>query len=224
VEATQSELGERLLENFENEREKFAFIMPRALLQYQDADEILAAKSPKELQEELATALAKDQVANFKQAWRDGKPVLNGAVPNYADPESPEMFGIINSWTVLQYAIKLAMKRLPNATSENDPRVVKTAKNLVLTEDFALMSQLLAHAKSAVSQYNTEELAIMVSAKRIRDFKKALSLRNILSMDSPGTYGWLLHQDRKNAEALGFVPNFERLFASNVIKQIAEAR
>ena len=224
VDATSSELGERLLENFDEEREKFAFIMPRALLQYQDAEEILAAKSQKELQEELATALAKEQVANFKQAWREGKPVLNGAVPSYMEPESPEMFGVINSWTVLQYALKLAMKRLPNAESENDPRVVKTAKNLVLTEDFALMSQLLAHAKTAVSQYNTEELALMVSAKRMRDFKKALSLRNILSMDSPGTYGWLLHQDRKNAQELGFVPNFERLFATNVIKQISEAR
>ncbi|MEN0000865.1 MAG: glutamate synthase-related protein [Pseudomonadota bacterium] len=85
IEATGSKRAEDILFNFANERENFAWIMPRALLQYQDADEILAAKSRKELAEELATALAAHQVNKVKRAWREGQIVVGGAVPAYGE-------------------------------------------------------------------------------------------------------------------------------------------
>ena len=92
-------------------------------------------------------------------------------------------------------------------------------RNLILTEDFALMNALLRHAREAVSDYSDQELAVMVSDKRLMDFKQALSLRNILSMDSPGTYGWILHQDRKNRDAIGTIPSFEELFAGRSLPE-----
>ncbi|MEM1376915.1 MAG: glutamate synthase-related protein [Pseudomonadota bacterium] len=223
IEATGSKRAEDILFNFANEREKFAWIMPRALLQYQDADEILAAKSRKELSEELATALAYYQVNKVKRAWRDGTLVVDGIVPTYGAAPSEEMYRLLNSWTVVNAANALAMKRVKDANDVKDLRVVKAAKNLVLTEDFYLMNQLLKHARTAVAEYNETELAVMVSAKRLTDFKQALSLRNILSMDSPGTYGWIMHQDAKNVDAVGRIPSFEELFSKHAIADLASA-
>ena len=60
----------------------------------------------------------------------------------------------------------------------------------------------------------------MIAGKRLNDFKEALSLRNILSMDSPATYGWILHQQQKNKAALGRIPSFEELFANNALSDI----
>ena len=197
--------------------------MPRALLQYQDADEILAAKSRKELAEELATALAAHQVNKVKKAWRDGEVVVGGAVPIFGEAASEEMYRLLNSWTVVNAANELALKRVKEASSVKDPRVVKAARNLVLTEDFYLMNQLLKHARTAVAEYSEKELAVMVSDKRLSDFKQALSLRNILSMDSPGTYGWIMHQDMKNIEAIGHIPSFEELFSKHAMTELAPA-
>ncbi|MBO6920368.1 MAG: glutamate synthase large subunit [Rhizobiaceae bacterium] len=220
--ATNSKLAENFLNNWDNEKEHFAFIMPRALLQYQDAAEILAVKSRKELIDELATGLAARQVKKFKRAWRDGQPVLNGRVPEYGDVDTEDMFRLLNNWTVLDAAQKIAMKRLKTDKIES-ASVNKATKNLILTEDFALMNALLKHAKDAVSDYTDSELAIMISNKRLTDFKEALSLRNILSMDSPGTYGWIIYQDRKNIKALGEMPSFERLFAGKSLPELNAA-
>ena len=39
-------------------------------------------------------------------------------------------------------------------------------------------------------------------------------------MDSPGTYGWILHQNAKNRDALGKIPSFDELFAQNAIPEV----
>ena len=49
----------------------------------------------------------------------------------------------------------------------------------------------------------------------------ALSLRNVLSMDSPGTYGWILYQTRKNNQAIGRIPSYDELFAKNALGDIS---
>ncbi len=223
LEATGSERAEGILHDWENEQGNISFIMPRALLQYQDSDEILAAKTRKELQEELATALATRQVTKLKKAWRAGTPILQGQVPAYGEADTEEMFELLNSWRVLEIAQNIAKKRIANAKSVQEPQVVKATRNLVLTEDFSLMSGLLKHAREAIADYSESELAVMVAAKRLADFKEALSLRNILSMDSPGTYGWIVHQSRKNHEALGGVPGFEELLAKKSLPALASS-
>lgn len=121
---------------------------------------------------------------------------------------------------MLDTAQKLARGRLKAASAE-EPGVRKAARNLILTEDFALMAQLLRHAREAISGYSDEELAVMISAKRIGDYKEALARRNILSMDSPGTYGWILRHDRRNREAIGRLPSFEELFAHEALAEMA---
>ncbi|PIE15062.1 MAG: glutamate synthase large subunit [Rhodobacterales bacterium] len=222
VEATQSEKATRLLKNWEQERKHFAYVMPRALLQYQDADAILAAKPRKDLVEELATALSNHQITRLKKAWKDGVPVQHGLVPNMGETDTEDMYRLLNSWTVLETAQRIAAKRI--GADSKDPRVQKTARNLVLTEDFALMNQLAKYAREAVSGYDDAGVAALVASKRLGDFKRSLNLRNILSMDSPGTYGWILYQSRKNREHLGHIPSFEELFAKSALPDIAAAQ
>lgn len=220
-EATNSELAKFILDNWDDEKNHIFFIMPRALLQYQDHQEILASKSRKELIEELATSLAAFQVNKLKKAWRSGKSVVNGYVPDYGETDTAEMFSLLNNWTVLDKAQELALKRTPNAKSSDDPIITKVARNLILTEDFSLMSSLLRHAREAVTVYSNEELAVMIANKRLMDFKTSLAQRNVLSMDSPGTYGWILHQQHKNISEIGRIPSFEELFAKNTLPAMA---
>lgn len=221
-EATGSAKAKAILDNWDEEKRHFKFIMPKALLAYQDAEVILAKKSRKDLIDELATGLATQQVARLKKAWRAGAPVLGGRVPAFGEIDTGDMFALLNYWFVLDAAQTIAKKRTGNNNVEA-PEVIKATRNLVLTEDFSLMSALLKHARTVIADYSDEELAIMVSNKRLNDFKEALSLRNILSMDSPGTYGWILHLDRKNAEAMGEIPSFDMLFAGKKIPELTAA-
>ncbi|MEM9962395.1 MAG: glutamate synthase-related protein [Pseudomonadota bacterium] len=215
--ATGSAKAADLLARWDEVQGDFAWIMPKALLQYQDADAILAVKSRKELIEELSTALAAHQVACLKAAWKTGAPVHGGAVPGYGEMDTQDMFRLLNSYTVLDMAQALAAKRAgPDRLSQE-----KAARNLILTEDFALMSGLAKHAKAAVSDYDDAGLAVLVAQKRLNDFKRALSLRNILSMDSPGTYAWIIHQSAKNRAELGEIPSFDELFARNALPDLA---
>jgi glutamate synthase (NADPH/NADH) large chain len=220
VKATGSKKACWLLKHWYEERANFAYITPRALLQYQDYEAILDAKPRKELAEELATALAGFQVNKLKKAWRSETPVIKGIVPDSELTDSADMYELLNTYLVLNTAQKIALKKCPGAISVEDSDVVKTTRNLILTEDFALMNGLLRHAREAISGYSAAELAAMIAVKRLTDFKEALSLRNILSMDSPATYGWILHQQQKNQSALGRIPSFEELFAHNAVNDI----
>ncbi|WP_412550718.1 glutamate synthase-related protein [Shimia sp. MIT910701] len=217
VEATGSAKGRDLLGDWDNTRAHMAWVMPKALLQYQDSDAILAARSRKELIEELSTALAAHQIAELKKAWKQGRPVHSGAVPSYGEMDTDEMFRLLGSYVVLEQAQAIADKRVKGAD-----RIArdKAARNLILTEDFGLMAALAKHAKASVEGYDDAGLAALVANKRLSDFKRALSLRNILSMDSPGTYAWILHQSAKNRAALGEVPSFDALFAENAIPDV----
>ncbi|KJZ18675.1 GltA [Loktanella sp. S4079] len=217
VAATGSATGQELLDDWDNTRQHMAWIMPKALLQYQDADAILAARSRKELIDELATALATHQISALKTAWKQGRPVHRGALPAYGEMDTQEMFRLLGSYIVLEQAQTIATKRVGN--SDRLARD-KAARNLILTEDFGVMAALAKHAKKSVEDYDDAGLAALVANKRLTDFKRALSMRNILSMDSPGTYAWIMHQSAKNRAALGEIPSFDALFAEHAMPDL----
>lgn len=220
VAATGSAKAAALLADWDTARQHVTYAMPRALLQYQDADAILTAKTRKELLDELAVALAGHQVAKFKRSYRDDESVLGGAVPGYGVTDTEEMFALLNTYTVLNMAQQLALTRLPGVTDLTEPAVGKMVRNLVLTEDFFLIQKLQKYAREAIDGFTDENLAVFIANKRIADYKSALSQRNVLSMDSPGTYGWILHQDAKNVERIGRLPSFEELFAAQTVPDV----
>ncbi|WP_151719453.1 glutamate synthase-related protein [Gemmobacter serpentinus] len=216
--ATGSAKAAFLLANWTQEQGHFAFALPRALLRYQDADEILRTKPRKDLLEELSQALVSFQIRKLKKAWRGGIPVLRGQVPGYGETDTEAMFALLNQWTVLEVAQAMARTRVKAA--DDSPAARKAARNLILTEDYGLMTRLAKHARQAVADHSDAELAALVADKRLSDYKEALSLRNILSMDSPGTYGWILDQSRKNRRILGKIPSFEALFARQSLSDL----
>ncbi|MEM8668158.1 MAG: glutamate synthase-related protein [Planctomycetota bacterium] len=217
VEATGSPKASAILAEWETARSDFFWVMPKALLQYQDAEQILASKSRKELVEELSTALAGHQITLLKEAWKSGTPVIDGAVPTYGETDTDEMFRLLNRYTVLEMAQKIARDRAPKQDANE---LNKLVRNLIMTEDFQLMSALSKHARSAIEGYDDLGLATLIANKRLADFKRTLSLRMTTAMDSPSTYGWIDYQDQKNQEELGTIPSFDELFAQNAVPDL----
>lgn len=221
VEATGSARGAALLADWATTRTHLVYAMPRALLQYQDADAILAAKTRKELLDELAAALAAHQVRKFKLSYRDRATVLDGAVPGYGDTDTEQMYALLNTYTVLDTAQRLAMSRMPEITDVRDPRIGAAVRNLVLTEDFFLVQKLRKVAREAIEDHEDGDLAVLIADKRLTDYKQALSRRNVRSIDIPGTYGWILFQTAKNLHRIGRMPSFEELFAHRATPVVA---
>ncbi|MEM9669054.1 MAG: glutamate synthase-related protein [Pseudomonadota bacterium] len=218
IDATGSRLAARILDNWDTEQYNFKWIMPRALLQYQDYEAILAAKPRKDLIEELSTALATYQIKRLKESWKTGEHVLEGEIPELGMTDTEEMYRLLNTWSVLEMAQSVAKKRAGG--ERGDPARNKAVRNLILTEDFSLMSQLAKHARSALGEYDDADLAALTADKRVNDFKLALSLRDARSMDNPATEGWIALQSQKNLEQLGRIPSFEELFAKNALTEI----
>jgi len=217
--ATNSMAANYLINNWIKEKKNMAVITPKAFLQYQDYEEILAAKSRKDLIEELSEGMAFFQIEKFKKAWAEGKNILMGRVPQPKETKTENMYELVNNWTVLNSAQKIARKTL-NIDQADDKSVNKIVKNLILTEDFKLMSKLLKHSREVINHYNDKELAVLIANKRLNDFKKALTLRNVMSMDSLSTYGWIIYQQLRNTRAVRSLKSYEELFYNQTIPDL----
>ncbi|KAB1655963.1 glutamate synthase large subunit [Pseudoclavibacter chungangensis] len=218
LEATGSPLAARILDEWATEHEHIVCGMPRALLLYQDADEILAAKSRKELLDELATSIAVDRLRAFKHDWRDRRTLHGGRAPRLG--ERGDMFALLSSYTVLAAAREVAAERVPEANGPDDLRVQAMARRLIMTEDFFVRQRVQRHLREALDRFEDAELAGFIAAKRLDDYKRSLALRNVRGIDAPGTYGWILHQDRKNA-ALTREARFDELIATSALDDLA---
>ncbi|MCH5644350.1 glutamate synthase-related protein [Gordonia sp. ABSL49_1] len=229
AEATGSALATRLLENWETERHYISYAMPRALLSYQDSDVLMATLSHRELLDELSSAIAADQVRKLKISMRTQRPVAGGALPEYGQTDNDDMYRLLNAFTVFELARELAAGRLARGrstvatgTEATEQVIARAARNLVLTEDFDLIGRVAKYARTILSGYDAEQVAALIAAKRVDDYKQALALRNVRSMDAPATYGWILLQDSKNREKLAGLPSFDELFATQAMPDIAD--
>ncbi|GGZ03597.1 glutamate synthase-related protein [Streptomyces poonensis] len=220
LEATGSPLAARLLEDWDDERQHVYCGMPRALLLYQDATEILAAATRTQLLDELATSIATDKLRAFKVDYRDRRTVLGGRAPALGDQGGDDMFSLLSSYTVLGAAQDLALQRVPGATGPDDPRVADAVRNLVLTEDFFVKQRVVKYLRSTLDRFDDGELATLIAVKRLDDYKRALKQRNNLSVDAPGTYGWIVHQNAKNAGRVR-AARFDELLATAALDDIA---
>jgi glutamate synthase (NADPH/NADH) large chain len=239
AEATGSALATRLLENWETERHYVSYALPRALVAHQDADTLVATMGPRALLDELAGAMAADQVRRLKLDLRSGSPIVGGAVPEYGQTDTADMYRLLGAFTVFELAREVATAKLRKGRSatqsaSSEEMVARSARNLILTEDYDLLTRVGRYSRDILSDYGSEQLAALISAKRVDDYKQALARRNVASMDAPATYGWILYQDRRNLEALrdattgdgpraSRLPSFDELFAARAIPDVAEA-
>ncbi|MEU0686437.1 glutamate synthase-related protein [Streptomyces uncialis] len=223
LEATGSKLAARLLADWSTERRHMYCGMPRSLLLYQDATEILAAATRSELLDELATSIATDKLRAFKVDYRDRRTVLGGRAPALGDQGGDDMFSLLSSYTVLGVAQDLALKRVPGASGLDDPRVADAVRDLVLTEDFFVRQRVVKYLRGTLERFGDDELATLIAIKRLDDYKRALTQRNNLSVDAPGTYGWIIHQTTKNAGRVR-AARFDELLATAALEDIAGRR
>ncbi|MCM3504047.1 glutamate synthase-related protein [Curtobacterium sp. ODYSSEY 48 V2] len=218
LEATGSALAERLLADWATTREHVFVGMPRALLLSQDADEILAAATRNELLDELATSVATDKLRAFKVDYRDQRTVLDGRAPALGD-QGEDTFSLLSSYTVLGVAHDVAQERVPGA-APSDPRVTEAVRNLVLTEDFQVKQRVVKYLRGTFDRFADDELATLIAVKRLDDAKRALAQRNNRSADMPGTTGWIMHQNAKNAGRVR-AARFDELLATAALEDIA---
>ncbi|HIW90609.1 MAG TPA: glutamate synthase large subunit [Candidatus Corynebacterium avicola] len=197
IEATDSVYATRLRDEWETTRESIVCCMPRALLLYQDADEILGAASRRELLDELATAVASSRLREFKLDFRDQRLLLDGRAPGQTG--SPDMFSLLASYTILSAAREIARERVTGAVGPDDPRIEEMVRNLILTEDFFVMQKVVRYLRDALDSFPDEQLAAMIAVKRLDDYKESLARRNVRGIDAPATYGWIMFQNAKNA-------------------------
>nr|CAG4635315.1 EOG090X027R [Artemia franciscana] len=178
--ATGSLKAKALIENFEAEAQNFVYCVPKALSETQSSE-----------------ALVK---------LGQGRAVLNGQVPNYQEVDGSLSFELLNAYGVMNVAKKVVHQLAKKQDVAVNPLFeTKAAKNLVKTEDYALIEALSKECKSALNGFNDEELAIMLADKRIRDYKKSLSLRDVQTIYSTGANTRLLDQEN-NAQAAALKP------------------
>jgi glutamate synthase (NADPH/NADH) large chain len=218
LEATGSALAERLRADWATTREHVFVGMPRALLLSQDADEILAAATRNELLDELASSVATDKLRAFKVDYRDQRTVLDGRAPALGD-QGEDTFSLLSSYTVLGVAQDVAQERVPGA-APSDPRVTEAVRNLVLTEDFQVKQRVVKYLRGTFDRFADDELATLIAVKRLDDAKRALAQRNNRSADMPGTTGWIMHQNAKNAGRVR-AARFDELLATAALEDIA---
>ena len=216
--ATKSDKAKKLLDCWSKQKCNIAWVMPRALLQYQDSSAILESKSRKELIDELANRLAMFQIMTLKKGWKENADIFEGRVPAIGSYQRSEDCRLLNAYTVLSTSQAIAIERIGDDSSQEF--LDRATKNLILTEDFSVVSAITKMAKSALGDYEDAELSILISNSRLEDFKRTLAMRNVRSMDSLSTYSWIIHQDRKNRQAIGRIPDFDELFAKEAMQKL----
>ncbi|GED97436.1 hypothetical protein nbrc107697_14750 [Gordonia crocea] len=223
AEATGSALAQRLLRDWETERGSFVYAMPRALLAHQDSATIMASLDRRGLLDELSTSIALEQVRGLKRATREATAVADGVVPAFGHTDDESTFRLLNAFTLFELSREVAANRLRKSPDVDTESIARAARNLVLTEDFELINRVAKYARDILGDYTAEQLAALIGAKRVNDYKQALALRNVRSMDAPATYGWLLLQDRRNRALLGGLPSYDELFASRAVPHVAQS-
>ena len=219
-------LGARraLLENWETERQHFVYGMPRALLLYQDTDEILAASTrARSCSTSWRPRSPRTSCASYKLHFRDGEPVAGGAVPGYGDADTEAMFALLNNYTVLSLAQNLALLRVPGATGPEDPRVADAARKLLLTEDFAVATRISAlrpRGRRRLLRPGPGRADLGQAGGRLQGgaLRGATCCRSTRRAPTAGS----CTSDASNGEALGRIPGFEELFAAQSVPDVAE--
>lgn len=223
VDATGSTMAQDLLDNWAAESQHFVYMQPLALENTQSSEH-LQTLGRKVLADELAYAMAEYQIKPLREAFAKGENILSGRAPAYQEVDSGLSFELLNAYGVLRIAKQTVHALAKKQGIDVNPLFeTRAAKNLVKTEDYALIEALAKECKKALEKFSEQELAIMLADKRIRDYKKSLILRDVQSIYSLGSTAWIMSQDRLNAEKMGHIPDFRETLAEQLVKTVLKA-
>ncbi|NJA05079.1 glutamate synthase large subunit [Methylococcaceae bacterium WWC4] len=215
IEHTGSEKAKTILNNWTNERQHFKFALPLWLNRTQTAEFLSKSMDRKAMIEELSVALAQQQIEQIKQAYTRDKALFDGAIPAYGETDGELTLKLINSYAVIDKAQQIARDQLQKAGQTATPaQVDQQARKLVMERPRKLQDALIKNIREAYSQYDDGQLAALMAAKRLNDYKTTLMLRDVQSIYSIGSTAWIIEQDRVNRAALVNLPSVDKNLAS----------
>ncbi|PIE43708.1 MAG: glutamate synthase large subunit [Gammaproteobacteria bacterium] len=212
---TGSPIVKALLEDWNNAREHFYFVIPQSLLKYHRSEPILQSMNRKAMIDELAVAYTLRQIRDMQRAYKklaDQSPtsgrsgLFDGRVPDYGDRDNELILQYVGAAGVLRRAFEVATK-----TGEND--VHQVSRKLIETEDKKLTDLVARDMAGALADYDDQGLASLLADKRLLDYKDSLRMREVWDTQAYGTTVWIIERDRINRQALAHYPD--------VLEQIA---
>jgi glutamate synthase (NADPH/NADH) large chain len=223
VEATNSKIAITILENWDEHKKHFWFATPLALYETQTAERLAKNTSRKEQIEELAQTYTYRQLNQIRMAYETGDKLLQGRVPAIGETDTMLIFRLIIRYSIFLKASELAHQKAKQYNIQIHPEnLSKYVKNIILTEDKNLMDYLVKNAKDVWSEMDDTLLTHSLANKRVNDYKEALSNRDTLENNSPGSMAWILQQDQENLEAkkarIQFVKECASKISTGVVK------
>ena len=215
IEYTGSEKAKALLANWATERQHFRFALPLWLNRTQTAEFLSKSMDRKAMIEELSVEFAQQQIQLIKQAYKTNTPLFAGAIPAYGETDADLTLKLINSYAVIDKAQQIAKDQLSKAGQNLSQALIdKQAYKLVMERPRKLQDALVKNIREAYSQYDDNQLAALMAAKRLQDYKTTLMLRDVQSIYSIGSTAWIIEQDHINRQALAGLPSVDKNLAS----------
>ncbi|CCN81080.1 putative glutamate synthase [Vibrio nigripulchritudo SFn27] len=197
VKFTQSETAKAILADWATSRTLFTLVLPLALTQSQHPDSILSTHPRKKMLEELIQGEANRLIEEVHFAYEDNQPLSRGLSPQYGDMDTPLICNLLTQSGVLHRAHQLVKGQY-----EGDVEQSRAVKRLFELRDKKLLDMLLKDVKEAISNYRDEELAVLLAAKRVQDYKTSLARRDVWDTHSRGTTVWILAREQDISEQM----------------------
>ncbi|NOR80044.1 MAG: glutamate synthase large subunit, partial [Methyloprofundus sp.] len=205
----ESSVAQKLLDNWNNERQHFRFAIPLWLYKTQTAEFIAKTVDRKTMIEELAVDQAQQQIIQVQQAYINNTVLFNGHTPEYGETDSSLGFKMINSFAVLNKATQIAALQVQSA---QQTEVV--AQRLITTKARKLQDILVKETREAYANYDDAQLAALLANKRLHDYKQALMMRDVQNIYSIGSTNWIIEQTEINTQALIDIPAVDEYLAA----------
>ncbi len=213
---TGSSKARTILENWRQERKHFKFAISVWLYKTQTAEQLAQSMDRKAMIEELAVDYAQQQIEQIQQAWLEKQPLFDGKTPAYGETDTELTFQLVNSFAVLDKARQIVKDQLQKQGSDSitEEQLNDSAYRLLTERPRKLQDALVKNIREAYSSYSEEQLPVLLAAKRVNDYKKALAMRDTQSIVALGSTAWIIEQDRINRQALANIPSVEEHLAS----------
>ncbi|GAB2637047.1 glutamate synthase-related protein [Vibrio panuliri] len=212
-----SETARHLLADWATSRTLFTLVLPLALIQSQHPESILQSHTSKKMLEEMIHGEASRLIEQIHFAYRDNQPLSEGLSPQYGEMDSELICQLLTQSGVLHRAQQLSLAhRHPDTESNSNLR------RLFELKDKKLLDAICKDVKEAVSAYKDQELAVLLAAKRIEDYKASLNRRDVWDTHSRGTTVWIMTQEKAVAQQRSEIEPLNQRLATLYCQQFAE--
>ncbi|MEM6697096.1 MAG: glutamate synthase-related protein, partial [Bacteroidota bacterium] len=217
VARTTSPLASKILENWEEARKDFFYVIPKSLINYHRGENIVKLLSRKKMIEELAIATAKNHVRVITAAYGNMQPLFEGQLPNYGDQTDSMLF---SQYMIVTGIWRRATEEAERAGARN---IVHAARKIIVTQERKFMDALYKDMKEALVDYSDKALAHLVADKRVKDYKRAFSMREVADTNALGSTTWIMECDRVNQSHLRKYDAVEQQLATHYLSVLAHA-